>query len=96
MESFSLHLQSWQFDAEGIPVFRNTEDALVYAHLIVDDEFACNRMTVYMKSVYSELDKARESGRIPLQELLNMACRCQLFRECVEEIQRIKDERLSI
>ena len=95
MESFKEHLYSWRFDDEGIPIFRSTEDALTYAHLIVDDKSACNSMKLYMSSVYSELDKARESGFISLQGLLNMACRCQLFRECVEEIQMIENERLS-
>ncbi len=96
MKSFSMHLQSWQKDDEGIPVFRSTEDAIAYAHLIVDDDFECGRMKIYMETVYNELDNAREAGHLSLQGLLNMACRCQLFRECVEEIQRIKDERISL
>lgn len=96
MKSFNLHLHSWQRDPDGIPVFRSTEDSLAYAHLIVDDESSCNEMMSYMKSVYSELDNSKRSGFLTLQGLLDMACRCQLFRECVEEIQRIKNERLSI
>ncbi|MCK4385602.1 MAG: hypothetical protein KAW52_04985 [candidate division Zixibacteria bacterium] len=96
METFSMHLQSWQKDHEGIPIFRGTEDAIAYAHLVVDDDYERGKMKVYMTSVYRELDDAREAGHIPLQGLLNMACRCQLYRECVEEIDRIKDERISL
>jgi len=95
-ESFKVHRHSWQKDEEGVPVFRSTNDAHAYAHLIVDDEYACERMKILKKSIYDELDIARDKGRLSLQELLNMACRCQLFRECVEEIQRIQDERISL
>ena len=95
MNTFKTHLQTWQKDSEGIPVFRSTNDAEAYAHLIVDNEFECERMKIYMKSVYDELDAARAKSQISLQGLLIMACRCQLFREFVEEIQTIKDERLK-
>lgn len=96
MESFKLHLQSWQKDSEGIPIFRSTNDAQAYAHLIVHDQYECTRMKMLKKGVYTELDNAREAGHMSLQGLLNMACRCQLFRECVEEIDRIKDESISL
>ncbi|MCK4786036.1 MAG: hypothetical protein KAV87_19925 [Desulfobacteraceae bacterium] len=96
MNELSVYLHSWQKDNEGTPIFRSTNDAHTYAHLIVDDNYACARMKILKKSAYDELDTAREAGHISLQGLLNMACRCQLFRECVEEIQRIKDERISI
>jgi hypothetical protein len=91
-----MHFTTWQKNEEGVPVFRSTEDAHAYAHLIVDNEYECNRIEIYRKSMYQELDNAREAGHISLQGLLNMACLCQLFRECVEEIQRIKDERISL
>lgn len=95
MNTFKTHLQTWQKDSEGMPVFRTTNDSEAYAHLIVDNEFECARMKIYMKSVYDELDFAREKSQMSLQGLLNMACRCQLYRECVEEIQTIKDQRLA-
>lgn len=95
-KSFSMHLQSWQKNDEGVPVFRSTEDAYAYAHLIVDDDFECGRIKIYMESVYQELDSARDAGHLSLQGLLNMACRCQLFRECFEETTRIKAERISL
>jgi len=96
MTQFSDHRYSWQKDGEGIPIFRNTNDAHAYAHLIVDDSFSCNRMKLYKTSAYGELDSAREAGHVSLQGLLNMACRCQLYRECIEEIERIKNERISL
>lgn len=96
MESFKVHRHSWQKDEEGVPVFRSTNDAHAYAHLIVDDEYECERMKILKKSVYDELDNAREAGHLSLQKLLNMACRCQLYRECIEEVDRIKDERITL
>jgi len=76
MYTFQTHLHTWQRDEEGVPVFRSTNDAHAYAHLIVDDDYECARMNNLKKSVYDELDTAREAGHISLQGLLNMACRC--------------------
>jgi len=77
MESFKVHLQSWQRDDEGKPLFRSTNDAHAYAHLIVDDDYECERMRILKKSIYDELDIASDSDRFSLQQLLDMACRCQ-------------------
>lgn len=96
METFEEHRLSWQRDSFDIPVLRNTNDALLFAQLIYDNESEYNLIKHTLALQDALLQTAKETSSFSLQTLLNMACKAQLYRECSVEIQRLRDAKYHL
>lgn len=88
-------LADWPKDRRGIPIFTSTHDALLYAQLIEGIPDKQSMLFISRQDIYIKLKHERHSQNPSLQRMCDLAVKAQLFRECLEECQRIHDEHLT-
>jgi len=86
------NLNTWPLDRRGCPIFTCTYDALLYAQLIEDNADKQKMLTINRQDIYIKLRHERHSKQPNLQRMCDLSVQAQLYRECLEEVQRIKDE----
>lgn len=89
-------LDSWPKDRRGLPIFTNTQDALLYAQLIYRNPDKQKMLTVCLQDAYIKLRTERHSKQPNLHRMCDLSVKAQLYRECLEEAQRIKDEQFHV
>lgn len=85
-----INFTQWPRTPEGEPIFTCSEDALFYANLIftnVDECFNILRLRC-LTLFYLEGFYCRDNP--DLDDMMNLAFKAQLYRECLEEIRRIR------
>jgi hypothetical protein len=87
---------NWPRTKNGRPVFKSTEDANFYAQLIWDMDDEQKWLLICRDDLYVKLRHERERPEPNFQVMMNTACQAQFLRECVEECQRIKDEKFKV
>lgn len=85
-------LDNWPKDRTGIPIFTSSQDALLYAQLIEKVPDKQKMLMVSRQDSYIKLRAERHAKHPNLQRMCDLAVKAQLFRESLEEVQRIKDE----
>jgi len=88
-------LDNWPKLRNGQPVFHSTEEALLFAQLIFDKPDEQAKLQFYRDDCYIKLKHQRESKQPALNYMVTIAVRAQLFRECLEECQRINNEKFN-
>lgn len=88
VESFG----TWPRTKKGDPIFRFTEDANFYAHLIFNKEGEQRKIAQARKRVQYDLQLKRSQDNPNYNRMMELATKDQFFRECQEEIERIKEE----
>lgn len=89
----STTLGNWPKSDSNEPILNNTYDALLYAALIYKlpekQSFLFSLRVAYKKATTALLDAAE-----PDFDLASVcACKCQFFRECLEECKRLQEEK---
>ena len=92
MTDKSTTLGTWPKSDSNEPIFNNTGDAFLYAALIYDlpeiQGYLFSLRVAYKKATTALLDAAE-----PDFDLASVcACKCQFFRECLEECKRIQEK----
>lgn len=88
-------LNSWPLDLVGHPVLKTSNEAILYAQLIYNDTDKQAHLPHYRKEMHTELKREREKKEPNLDYMMDLAMRAQFYRECLEECQRIKDEKFN-
>lgn len=88
-------LNCWPLRDNGEPIFQSTNDAFLYAQLIYDLPEKQDLLDTYRHRAFSVLKFIREGKDPDLQAMMDLAVRAQSFRECLEECQRIKAEKVN-
>lgn len=88
-------LADWPREKTGKPILTDTGEALYFAQLIWRDEDLQKMLQFLRDSCYAKLKFERETKDPNLDRMFSLAVEAQLFRECLEECQRINDERLT-
>jgi len=88
-------LANWPKDRRGLPIFTSTHDALLYAQLVAHDKDRQELLSISREDIYIKLKHERHSKKPNLQRMMDLAVKAQFYRECLEECQRIKDERFT-
>lgn len=86
------NLSTWPKDRRGLPIFTSSQDAFLYAQLIENNPDKQKMLILSRQDAYIKLRHERHSKQPNLQRMMDLAIRAQLYRECSEEVQRIKDE----
>ena len=90
MTAIQEKIDKWPKDRKQRPIFQSSEDAVFYAHLIVNHVDLVERLKVYRLDIYNKLAWEKQRKNPNFQLMLNMACNAQFYRECIEEVSRIK------
>jgi len=85
-----INFKQWPKDNKGNPIFTSTEDALFYAELISRNGDECFNILRLRFLALFHLQCFNLKHDPDLQEMLDLAVEAQLYRECLEEIRRIR------
>jgi len=86
------NLATWPTDRIGLPIFTSSRDAILYAQLIEGHPDKQKMLSISRQDLYIKLRHERHLNQPNLQRMMNLAIKAQLYRECLDELQRIKDE----
>jgi hypothetical protein len=91
MNALQACRKRWPTDGAGWPVLKSTNDALMYGCMIAGDGDGqmiaqCRHIRTFFLGL---AEHHRRLGR--LQKAIDAACQAQLFREAVEEAEKIKE-----
>lgn len=92
MRKVPYNFEGWQRTKGGDPIFTCSEDAIFYAHLIIDDETERLNIARLRRKVLSVLKVMRTKHNPNLQRMMDLAVKAQFYRECLEEVERIEKE----
>jgi len=96
MREYSYTLHSWPRDKGGNPIFTCTEQAIFFAHLCSDEEGESDRLALLRKASYVAIAEQRSKREPNYQRMMDLAFKAQMYRECLEEIQRINDSKYDL
>jgi len=91
MKEYSFNFKSWPRTKSDAPIFTCTEQAIYYAHLCSHEPDEIDRLTRLMKVAYARIAEHRSKRQPNYQRMMDLAFKAQMYRECLEEIQRIID-----
>lgn len=86
---------AWPTRSSGAPILKTTNDAFLYAQLIYKRKDKQYALASYRQQTYRILKQVRENENPDLDYMMELAVRAQFYRECLEECQRIKDEKFN-
>lgn len=85
-----VNFKHWPNHDFGDPIFTCTEDAIFYAHLIADSFAQVSLLVGARHKFLEDLQLYRSAVNPDLQAFHDLAVRCQLLRECIYEVIRIR------
>lgn len=89
MESL-LNFAQWPRDKKGDPIFACTEDAFFYAKLIFQNGDECFNILRLRCLTLFHLEVFNLKKDPDLDDMMKLAVQAQLYRECLEEVRRIR------
>jgi len=95
MEDKPKTLANWPLMENGQPLLKTTNQALLYAQLIYKREDKQKQLAVCRAGIYKPFYQERDKKDPDFDIMMGLAIRAQFYRECLEEVQRIKDEKFS-
>lgn len=86
-------LANWPRRRNGQPFLNSTNESFLYAQLIHDNPPKKADLIIYRQEVYKQLKVQRDRKKPNLQNMMDLAVRAQLYRECLQECHRIEEEK---
>lgn len=83
-------IKMWPTGNNGELVIKTTHEALYLAHLVSDNLDVIRRLTRSRDKAYMMLRVEKSKLRPDYQNMMDLAVRAQLHRECLEEVTRIR------
>lgn len=96
MKQLIANLTNWPRRNNAHIILTCTEDALLYAQLIHTRNDLQYQIRTYRRHVLSDLKRERDSIDPSGQRMMDLAVRAQLYRECLEEVERIHNEKPTL
>lgn len=85
-----INFTQWPRTPEGDPILTCSEDAFFYAGLISHNSDECFKILRLRCLFLFYLENFNIKRNPDLDEMMNLAFQAQLYRECLEEIRRIR------
>lgn len=89
MRKMIMSLNNWPRRKNGEYIFQSTNEAIYYANLVDDRLAAYDLLKKWRKKNQQDIDHLKSKRSFNVNRLFDLAVRGQLYRECMEEIQRI-------
>lgn len=90
METILYKIESWERDVDGDIVFKGTEDAIFYATLIYDKSSKVDEIRKLRVKYLKKVGASKKLVNPDFDWLFQLACQGQFYRECLEEVERLK------
>ena len=85
-------LKAWPRNLAGEPIFKTSEDAIFYAVLIFDKPARVQRIKKVRRTSLFDVGHRRKNPNPDLDILMQLAVKGQFARECLEEVDRLKNQ----
>ena len=92
MTNLTEKAKQWPRAETGEVIFKTTNDAIFYANLIAKNKRLVDDIDLYRRLARGMLKVARQEADPNYDVLMHMAVKAQFFRECLDEVKRIRDE----
>ncbi|MBA7478651.1 hypothetical protein ES707_14079 [subsurface metagenome] len=92
MVTLTQKAELWPRGENGEPVFRTDNDAIFYANLIYNKLALVEEIDLYRRMARREVTILRQKPDPDLDMLYEIAVKAQFFRECLDEVKRIREE----
>jgi hypothetical protein len=89
-------LDDWPRRKNAELIFTTTNEAIYFANLTDDRVGSYNLLKKWRKNAYQDIEHARQWSPINYNRIFDLAVRAQLYRECMEEIQRLNDGKFEL
>lgn len=95
MRPIVSNLENWPKTRDGHPIFKCTEEAFFYANLIYKNEKEIKMIRKGMEIARQDVHAMREKGSQNFNKMMHLACKGQFYRECLEELDRIHNNKFT-
>jgi len=92
MTKLTEKAEQWPRRKNNELVFKTTHEAIFYANLIYDHKRLVDEIDMLLRSARRQLADQRQTKEPNLDRLMNIAVKGQFFRECLDEVKRIREE----
>jgi len=92
MRKICVSVSQWPRRNNGDYIFDSTEEAIFFAHLAVFKEDVLASLSRSRSITLGKINIEESKDNPNLQRMFDLAVRGQFFRECLEEVERIKKE----
>jgi len=92
MVNLTEKAKRWPRRKNGQPIFKTTDQAIFYAHLIANNKRLADEIDHYRHLARQQLKAEREKTDPNYNLLMEIALKGQLFRECLDEVKRIQKD----
>ena len=92
MVSPNPKVPTWLKTPNGRPCLTTTNDAIFYARLVYDDDQAICELNICYAQLREKMKELSQKYEPDLDDMMEIAVQAQLFRECLDEVKRIKEE----
>jgi hypothetical protein len=89
-------VKAWPRNLAGEPIFKTSEGAIFYATLIFDKPARVKEVVKVRKTTLFDIGHRRKSPNPDLDFLMQLAVKAQFARECLEEVERLKNNTYSL
>jgi len=89
-------INTWPRTKGGQVIFASSHDAISYAQLLPHNTEAIHEIKTNREAVRKELKQRRERVDVDYNRLIPLACRSAFYRECLEEVDRITNEKFNM
>ncbi len=89
-------LNDWPRRKNGELIFTTTNEAIYYACLTDDRVGSYNLLKKWRINAYQNIAMLRSKIPVNYQRIFDLAVRAQLYREAMEEIQRLNDGKFEL
>ena len=96
MSKKQIIIENWPRNGRGEVIFKSSHEAILYAQLISESAQATNKVKADRVAVRKQLKEGRERIELNYNFLMQLSCRSAFYRECLEEVQRITDEKFNL
>lgn len=93
MKLIIADLANWPKTTKGQPIFKCSEEANFYANLIFDNEKEIKVIRKAMENARQDVHEMRQRRSKNLDRMMHLACKGQFYRECLEELDRIHNNK---
>jgi len=92
MTNLTDKAKQWPRRDNGEPIFKTTNDAIFYANLIAKNKRLTDDIDLYRRLARDVLKAERQEANPNSDILMDIAVKGQFFRECLDEVKRIREE----
>jgi len=86
-------LDDWPRRKNAELIFQSTNEAIYYANICDDRLAAYDLLKKWRRKAYQDIEGLKNRKPVNWNRMFDLAVRAQLYRECMEEIQRLNDSK---